>query len=134
MLMNRWIGIFIVIFGVWVNGCASHQNSGDLGHFLILKIVANGGKVPTPPSLPQLTGEWSYSDENLGTAITSDNITLEQVDHFLRAIYGVPSKGGKTPAGDVQWVVPARTAGVSIWYYKKGKSVQISIFKPLELH
>ncbi len=131
--MNKLAGIFLILLGILVGGCAIHQSSGDLGHFLILKIAANGGKVPTPHSLPQLVGKWSYSDENLGTAITSDNVTLEQVDSFLRAIYGAPSEGGKTPAGDVQWVVPAKTAGVSIWYYRKGNGVQISILKPLKL-
>ena len=132
--MKKVTWVFIVVVCIWLSGCTTRHQSGDLGYFLILKIISNGGKATASKPLPQLVGEWSYSNEKCGTAILSDKVTVGQVDRFLRAIYGVPSEGGKTPAGDVQWVVPARTAGVSIWYYKKGKSVQISIFKPLELH
>lgn len=132
--MKKWIVIMSLIVSICCDGCANHQTSGDFGHFMIVKIKANGGESRTSTSLPQLTGKWSYSDDKAGTRITSNNITFEQVDHFLRSLYGVPSYGGKTFAGDVQWVVPARTAGVSIWYYREGQAVKITILKPLELN
>jgi hypothetical protein len=132
MIAKLLFGVFLVAFCNLFSGCAQYPHSGDLGQFLLQRIVDNGGKITTLQTPPQLRGEWKYSDGKLGTSIASDDITLEQVDRFLSAIYGAPSTGGNTPAGDVQWVVPAKKAGVSIWYYKAGKGIQISILKPLK--
>ena len=131
--MKKGICLALVVSAIWGGGCASRQNSGSLGDFLLVKIKTNGGKVTPSHPPPSLVGEWEYSDEKFGTVIKSDVVTLEQVDHFLRRIYGPPSKGGKTAAGDIQWVVPARTAGVSIWYFKMGKGIEIDILKPIKI-
>jgi hypothetical protein len=131
LIAKLLFGVFLVACCDLDSGCSQYPHSGDLGQFLLKRIVDNGGKIATLQTPPQLQGEWKYSDENIGTIIESDDITLEQVDRFLRAIYGAPSKGGNTPAGDIQWVVPAKTSGVSIWYCKGGKGIQISILKPL---
>ena len=76
---------------------------------------------------------WERRQDRFGTVLETSNMTFQQVDQFLRDTFGKPNEAGNTAEGQVQWVIPARVVGVSIWYSKKGDGVKISVLKPLHV-
>jgi hypothetical protein len=123
-----------------VAGCAKPHESGDLGQFLVMEVKAWGGKAVSLNGLPKLVGSWTYERhqgeavtfEN-GTVIWSKDISFNQIDAFLRQLYGAPVRSGTTPENEQQWTMPAKVAGCSIWYSKHGDGVQVTVLKPFKL-
>ena len=83
---------------------------------------------PTPP-----VAHWTRTQDRFGTVLETSDMTFQQVDQFLTGAFGKPNEAGNTAEGQMQWVIPAKVAGVSIWYSKKGDGVKISVLKPLHV-
>jgi len=115
-------------------GCRTHTVSGSLNAFILSKVVGYGGAAPSGGSSNVMVGKWTVSVDNFGTLIQTDKINFEQVDRFLKELYGAPAAAGRTTEGHRQWVIPARTAGVAIWYLATGEGVRIIINKQLRLN
>jgi hypothetical protein len=109
------------------------KHRGGLAQFLEARVEAFGGRLALRPNAPQLHGSWTYREDQFGGDIKTQNISLQQFDSFIKDYIGSPVEGGKTPEGDVQWVIPAKTMGVSIWYSKLDEGVQITVLRPLNL-
>jgi hypothetical protein len=112
-------------------GCATHHVTGHLDSFLVGEINRYGGKVGNHDKTSDLYGEWTYERDQFGTAIKSSEIKFPEVDDFLKQMYGTPTEAGETDEHSPQWVIPAKVAGVSIWYSKLGNGVQISVVKAI---
>ena len=125
--------IFIVSIVCLTSGCGPNHGSGRLNDVLINEIKRNGGRAEIHEQLPNLTGRWTCQRDRFGSVFQTRDMQFEQIDQFFRRAYGAPNKAGETPEHQQQWVIPARAAGVSIWYLKLGDGVKISILKPLEV-
>ncbi len=107
--MNKLLTICLVAL-VFVSGCKSHQASGSLGDFVLKRVTAYGGKSPPSSSTGKLPAHWTYAGDRHGILITTRDVSFEEVDKFLRGVYGTPTEGGKTPSGYTQWVIPSSKA------------------------
>jgi len=126
--------LLIIVSIAWLaSGCGPNHISGRLDGALIDEIKRNGGHAEIHEQLPGLTGRWTCQRDRFGTVFQARDVKFEQVDQFLRRAYGAPRKAGETSEHQQQWVIPAKAAGVSIWYSKLGDGVQITVLKPLEV-
>jgi hypothetical protein len=121
---------FILALGLVIAGCAARQLSPRLDVFVFHEIKMYGGRVMISRNKEELSGKWDYSRDKFGTLIQCHGSSFETIDHFFRSFYGTPLPAGKNAEGQPQWVIPAKTAGVSIWYSKLDDGVQIDIIKP----
>jgi hypothetical protein len=119
------------------SGCKTTGHvSGRLDEILPTEITRYGGHAITIPSesVYAANGEWTIKRDRFGVVLQASDVDFEQVDGFLREVYGTPSKGGKTGEHQQQWVIPAKVAGVSIWYAKmENGGVQVTVLKPLNV-
>jgi hypothetical protein len=114
-------------------GCKMHQISGNPDASLVAEIERHGGYPEAHGRTTDLSGHWTYERDRFGTVLRSCDAEFDQVDRFVKERYGMPSKGGNTREQQQQWVIPAKVAGVSIWYSKFGNGVQVTVMKPLRL-
>ena len=82
--------------------------------------------------LPALQGHWTYTRDRYGTVFNGSKVEFREVDGFIKQLYGQPKRAGMTSDDQQQWVIPARVAGVSVWYSKYGDGVRIAIVRPLK--
>jgi len=129
--MNLRAVFFLCVTFVLGVGCKSQQSSQHLDEFIFSTVQSYGGRKESKTTLPTLKGAWTRTEDKNGIVIQSQKIKFQEVDQILRIAYGDPTEGGKTPDGHVQWVIPARIAGVAIWYSQIGDGVQITINRPL---
>ena len=103
-----------------VLGCSTSERSANLYDILAPEIKSYGGRMPvsqdgpTPP-----VAHWTRTQDRFGTVLETSDMTFQQVDQFLTGAFGKPNEAGNTAEGQMQWVIPAKVAGVSIWYRRK---------------
>jgi hypothetical protein len=128
--------LFVVLTASCVMaGCSTYRSRGSLDQFLACEIERHGGRAVAPVFLGDglLSERWKFKRDRFGTVVWTRDIAFDNVDAFLRRIYGSPEEAGITNEQQQQWVIPARTAGVSIWYSREGDGVKITILQPLRI-
>ena len=125
--------IGILLMGLAIIGCRTNQTSGRLDLFVLNEAKAYGGRGQPRQVAVELSGNWGYSRDQLGTVIQCNDVTFQEVDQFFRSLYGDPKEAGTNAEGQPQWVIPAKVAGVSFWYSKLGDGVRITVLKALNM-
>ena len=126
--MRLIIGILATVF--LFTGCQTHKTTGRLDQFIITEAKLYGAASVGGKYEIALTGVWIVKRDRFGTVIECSGVGFNDLDKFLYETYGKPHRAGKNAEGKDQWVIPAKVAGVSIWYSETGKGVQITILKP----
>jgi hypothetical protein len=124
-----WAAIDAAILGSCGCNTSSGKLTGPPDDFVVAEIRRYGGHSDHPISV-HLTGEWTFQRDNYGTVLESKNADFDNLDQFIRNGWGAPKPAGFSASKEQQWVIPARVAGVSIWYLKSGSGVKISLVKP----
>jgi len=125
--------VLFVCFVLVAPGCNTGVVTANLHDVLISEMRRWGGR-PTVPENPA-TGpaHWIIKRDRFGTVLYSADLTFKQVDEYLARAFGPPRKAGITADGHQQWVIPATTAGVSIWYAEADGGIRITVLKPLKV-
>jgi len=131
-MKTRALALF-VCFVLVALGCNTGVVTANLHDVLISEMTRWGGR-PTVPENPA-TGpaRWIIKRDRFGTVLYSADLTFKQVDEYLARAFGPPRKAGITADGHQQWVIPATTAGVSIWYAEADGGIRITVLKPLKV-
>ena len=125
--------IFLVSLAWLSSSCSTHRMSGELDNFLVAEIRRYGGNAGIHEKGVGLGGRWIYERDRFGTVIRSGDVKFEALDQFLKLAYGAPSKAGTTSEQQQQWVIPAKSAGVSIWYSKLDDGVGVTVLSSLKV-
>jgi len=131
-MKTRLLGFF-VCFALFVPGCKTSVVTGRLDEVLMPEVKRWGGNPEVQGNAPTVRARWTIERDRFGTVLQTADLNFEQVNGFLVQAFGAPSKGGMTVDHHQQWVIPAKTAGVSIWYSESGNGVRITVLKPLNV-
>jgi hypothetical protein len=103
------IHISILIFATALcGGCLlpegpyAHYKSGqgDAGEFILQRAALLGIAPAMTNGLPQITGHWSYRDDDQGVGIRMSQEQCQLVEDFLRQSFGQPTFGPTALKGD----------------------------------
>jgi hypothetical protein len=130
-----WIKTLSLAAAVMISGCSTKpsaqfgEHRGSLAAFVTAKIQEYGGQSRLRAA--GLEGTWTAREEPLGILIQSGDIKFDEVKRVLEEAYGEGVAAGTTPENERQWAIPARKAGVAIWYAKWHQGVQINLTRPM---
>jgi hypothetical protein len=131
--MKTGVLSFVVCFALLPVGCKTGDVNGRLDQVLLPEVERWGGNARGQGTAPPVTARWTVERDRFGTVLQTSDLSLEQVNDFLSQAFGTPSKGTTTVGEKQQWVIPARTAGVSIWFCEAHHGVRITVLKPLKV-
>jgi len=136
-MATKGLSTYAVALALFVVGCqpapklpgggrATGQSTGDFSTFLTNTVYSLGGHINGEHQCKQIVGTWWYFTDQYGMLIESRDVSYEDFDSIVKCLYGEPSK---FPKG--QRAIPARTAGVVIWYDTQPYGLRICINKRL---
>jgi len=131
-MKTRFLGFF-VCFVLLVLSCKTGGVTGRLDEVLMPEVKRWGGNPEVQGNAPPVPAHWTVKRDRFGTVLHTADLNFEQVNGFLAQAFGAPSKGGMTADHHQQWVIPAKAAGVSIWYSEADDGVRITVLKPLNV-
>lgn len=133
-IMNRWTRVADVVCLVGVifmtSGCLAFAHSGRLDAFLVEELHRYGARAPLISPSAELSGTWKYRRDQFGIVIITSSIPFEKVDAFFREAYGAPEVNELRDGP--QYVIPARRAGVAVWYRQRTNGVWVTINRPFQ--
>jgi|GEM_PF-6860581 len=131
-MKTRLCGFFVCL-ALLVPGCKTGVVTGRLDEVLMPEVRRWGGTPEVHVDAPTVPARWTVKRDRFGTVLQTADLSFEQVNGFLTQAFGPSSKGGVTADHHQQWVIPAKAAGVSIWYSEAVDGVRITVLKPLNV-
>ncbi len=120
-----------------VCGCADDKEmrftkgTGDMGQFVMQQALKRGARPVATNSLPVVSGDWSYSEDQYGVVLHLPRERFSEVQAFLQQAFGAPAQEATDTrdGGKLGWYSP-KTIGVALQFGYDSNQTQVIVLRP----
>ena len=107
------------------------KGTGDMGQFVMQQALKRGARPATTNSLPAISGEWRYSEDQYGVVLHLSRERFPEVQTFLLQAFGPPAQEATdtTVGGKLGWYSP-KTTGVALQFGYDSERIQVIVLRP----